>query len=163
MASRDEPLTEEEVLEWFGNALREYEAGNEGWFDQFSPDASFFTPSTPTRIDGRDVWREGFAPYFLGSERVSQILSPEIRLLGPDAVLLTFHNRVLVKGMASNVRGTVVIARNEEGQLQFVHMHNSPLTQTASASVHANPDDLDKITVLEERVAAAAAMVGTPK
>jgi len=117
--------------------------------------------SSPTRVDGIEVYKSGFAPYFVGTERVSQILSPEVRILGPDAALLTFHNRILVKGIATNIRGTVVIQRQHDGRLAFVHMHNSPLTQAVVPAFA--PSDLESITVLEERVAAASAMTGTPK
>lgn len=154
-------LTEEEVLDWFSRTIRAYEQGNESFFDFFAADASLFVVSTPTRVDGLEVYKSGFAPYFVGTERVSQILSPEVRLLGPDSALLTFHNRILVQGIATNIRGTVVISRQRGGDLKFVHMHNSPLTQ-AAAPVFA-PGDLESITVLEERVAAASAMTGTPK
>lgn len=154
-------LTEQDVLDWFTRTIRAYEAGDESFFDFFSPDASLFMVSTPTRIDGRDIWRDGFAPYFVNHERVSQILSPEVRLLGPDSAFISFHNRILVKGVATNIRGTVIVTRDGGGELQFVHMHNSPLTHAVAPAVH--PADLDSITVLEERVAAASAMTGTPK
>ena len=156
-----EALTEERVLDWFGETIRAYERGDERFFDFFASDTSVFAVSSPTRIDGIEVYKSGFAPYFVGTERVSQILSPDVRILGHDAALLTFHNRILVKGIATNIRGTVVIQRQHDGELRFVHMHNSPLTQ-ASAPALA-PTDLESITVLEERVAAASAMTGTPK
>jgi len=154
-------LTEDDVFAWFSETIRAYERGDEGFFDFFAPDVSVFAVSSPTRIDGIDVYKSGFAPYFVGTERVSQILSPEVRILGPDSALLTFHNRILVKGMATNIRGTVVIQRQNDGKLAFVHMHNSPLTQAVAPAVA--PADLENITVLEERVAAASAMTGTPK
>lgn len=155
------PLTEQEVLDWFSETIKAYERGDEGFFDFFARDASLFTVSSPTRVDGLEVYKSGFAPYFVGSERVSQILSPEVRILGEESALLTFHNRILMKGMASNIRGTVVVQRQDDGRLAFVHMHNSPLTQAAAPALA--PADLENITVLEERVAAASAMTGTPK
>jgi ketosteroid isomerase-like protein len=154
-------LTQDEVLSWFSETIKAYERGDEGFFDYFARDVSLFVVSSPTRIDGIEVYKDGFAPYFVGTERVSQILSPDVRILGPDSALLTFHNRILVKGIATNIRGTVVIQRQDDGRLAFVHMHNSPLTH-ANAPVFA-PTDLESITVLEERVAAASAMTGTPK
>jgi len=161
MATREKALSEKEVLEWFGKTIKAYEKGDEGFFDFFARDTSLFTVSSPTRVDGLEVYKSGFAPYFVGFERVSQILSPEVRILGPDAALLTFHNRILVGGLANNIRGTVVIQRQGDGKLAFVHMHNSPLTQASAPAV--GPADLESISVLEERVAAASAMTGTPK
>jgi hypothetical protein len=155
------PLTEEEVLDWFGETIKAYERGDEVFFDFFARDTSLFTLSSPTRVDGIEVYKAGFAPFFVGTERISQILSPEVRILGDDSALLTFHNRILVRGMATNIRGTVVIQRQDDGKLAFVHMHNSPLTQTTAPAV--GPTELESITVLEERVAAASAMTGTPK
>jgi ketosteroid isomerase-like protein len=154
-------MSQEDVLDWFSGTVRAYESGDEGFFDYFARDVSVFNVSSPTRIDGIEVYKSGFAPYFLGTERVSQVLSPEVRILGPDSALISFHNRILVKGIASNIRGTVVIQRQEDGRLAFVHIHYSPLSQ-ATAPILA-PTDLENITVLEERVAAASAMTGTPK
>jgi ketosteroid isomerase-like protein len=145
-------LTQDEVLSWFSRTIEAYERGDESFFDYFARDVSLFVVSSPTRIDGLEVYKTGFAPYLVGTERVSQILSPDVRILGPDSALLTFHNRILVKGIATNIRGTVVIQRQDDGNLAFVHMHNSPLTQ-ATVPAFA-PTDLENITVLEERVAA---------
>jgi ketosteroid isomerase-like protein len=156
-----ERLTEEGVLAWFEQTVRAYEGGDASFFDFFASDVSLFVVSTPTRIDGREIFRDGFAPYFVGIERISQILSPEVRLLGPDAALLSFHNRILVRGISTNIRGTVVVARDRGDELKIVHMHNSPLTQAIVPAFA--PSDLENITVLEERVAAASAMTGTPK
>jgi ketosteroid isomerase-like protein len=157
-----ERLTEEEALAFLQKTVDAYEAGSDEFFGYFAPDASVFVVSTPTRIDGRDVFREGFGPYFFGTERISQILSPEVRLLGDDAAMLSFHNRILVKGVSANIRGTMVIARDDQGELKVVHLHNSPLVQ-APITVAPVTEDLNSITVLEERVAAASAMTGTPK
>jgi len=75
--------------------------------------------------------------------------------------MIDFHNRILVQGISTNIRSTIVAARDPDGELKCVHMHNSPLSQAVSPPLAAT--DLDKLTVLEERVASASAMTGTPK
>jgi ketosteroid isomerase-like protein len=160
MAPR-KPLTEEEVANTMKRWQEAFEAGNESFFEFFDPRVSLFTVSSPTRVDGREVYRRGFEHMFLGESRKSQILSPEVRLIGDDGAVMTFHNRILIRGISTNIRGTVVFARDAKGELKCVHMHNSPLGQpTLQGKIEGGVED---VTVLEERVAAGAAMVGTPK
>ena len=78
------PLTEEEVVDNMKRWQEAFEAGAPNFFDFFDDHVSLFTLSTPTRVDGREVYRRGFEQFFLGTTRNSQILSPEVRLLGPE-------------------------------------------------------------------------------
>jgi len=154
-------LTEDNVVQTMKSWQEAFESGDERFFDFFDKSVSLFTLSTPTRVDGRDVYRRGFENFFLGQKRNSQILSPEVRLLGEDSAVMTFHNRILIKGISTNIRGTVVFVRDEKGDLKCVHMHNSPLTQpVAQGQLDAA---IENITLLEERIASASAMTGTPK
>src|SRR3984893_18454323 len=127
------PLTEEHVVDNMKQWQEAFEAGNPTFFDFFDEHASLFTLSAPTRVDGREVYRRGFEQFFLGTTRNSQILSPEVRVLGQDSAVMTFHNRILVRGVSTNLRGTVVFIRDKTGRLKCVHMHNSPLTQPTAA------------------------------
>ena len=155
------PLTEDAVAQTMKSWQEAFESGDERFFDYFDKNVSLFALSTPTRIDGRDVYRRGFEQFFLGVKRNSQILSPEVRLLGDDSAVMTFHNRILIKGVSTNIRGTVVFVRDQNGELKCVHMHNSPLNQpVAQGQLDAS---IENITLLEERIASASAMTGTPK
>ncbi|MCW5803566.1 MAG: nuclear transport factor 2 family protein [Deltaproteobacteria bacterium] len=160
------PITEKEVVDTMKAWQDAFEAGDPKFFNYFTKDMSMFALTTPTRIDGRETYEHGFAPFFLNRKRHSQILSPEVRLLGEGAAVMTFHNRILIEGVATNLRGTIVFERDDQsGTLKCVHMHNSPITQpiaTSAATVHENRK-LEDITLLEERVASASAMAGTPK
>lgn len=155
------PLTEKEVMDFLQRIVQTYETGEQDFFECFAKDASLFTISTPTRIDGRETYEHNFAPFFLNNKRRSIILSPEVRLLGPDAAMVDFHNRILVGGISTNIRSTIVAARDQKGELKCVHMHNSPLTEAVAPPLA--PTNLENLTVLEERVASASAMTGTPK
>jgi ketosteroid isomerase-like protein len=153
-------ITEEEVVQRMKAWQEAFESGDPKFFDFFDPNVSLFTLSSPTRVDGGETYRRGFEPFFLGKKRNSQILSPSVRLLGDDAAVMTFHNRILVGGVSNNIRGTVVFLRDHAGVLKCVHMHNSPLgTPVAVPQVRG----AEEVTLLEERVASAAAMTGTPK
>jgi len=155
------PLTEKDVLDFVQQIVNVYETGEKEFFDLFSRDVSLFTISTPTRIDGRETYEHNFGPFFYNQKRRSIILSPEVKLLGPDAALIDFHNRILVQGISTNIRSTIVAARDSSGELKCVHMHNSPLTEAVAPPLaHTN---LESLTLLEERVASASAMTGTPK
>lgn len=154
-------LTEDQVVKTMKDWQETFESGNERWFDFFDKDASLFTVSSPTRIDGREVYRAGFAQFFLNIKRNSQILSPEVRILGEDAAVMTYHNRVLIRGISTNMRGTVVFARDASGELKCVHLHQSPLAQPTA--IGADLKTVEDVTLLEERVASASAMTGTPK
>jgi ketosteroid isomerase-like protein len=154
-------LTEQQVLDTMKRWQEAFEAGAPEFFDFFEGDVSLFTLSAPTRVDGREVYQRGFEPFFLGTRRNSQILSPEVRLLGNDSAVMTFHNRILINGISTNIRGTVVFIREADGNLKCVHMHNSPL---APPTKQPTPTaTLEEVTLLEERVASASAMTGTPK
>lgn len=159
-------ITEQEVVNTMKKWQDAFEAGDPHFFDFFTKDMSMFALTTPTRIDGKETYEHGFAPFFLNRTRHSQILSPEVRLLGDNAAVMTFHNRILIQGVATNLRGTVIFERDAaSGELRCVHMHNSPLTQPVATSAAAVSEkrSLEDITLLEERVASASAMAGTPK
>jgi ketosteroid isomerase-like protein len=157
------PITQEAVVDNMKQWQEAFEAGDPAFFDFFDDSVSLFTLSTPTRVDGREVYRNGFEQFFLNTKRNSQILSPEVRLLGPESAMMTFHNRILVRGISTNIRGTVVFVRDGAGQLKCVHMHNSPLAQPTAAQPARAQSSLEDVTLLEERVASASAMTGTPK
>jgi ketosteroid isomerase-like protein len=160
------PITENEVVDTMKQWQEAFEAGDPKFFDFFTKDMSMFALTTPTRIDSRETYEHGFAPHFLNRKRHSQILSPEVRLLGDNAAVMTFHNRIMIEGVSTNLRGTVVFERDPSSdQLRCVHMHNSPITNplAVSAAVVSDKRSLEDITLLEERVASASAMAGTPK
>lgn len=152
-------LKEEEVSAFLKKWVASYESGDKSFFDSFAPDASFFSVSSPTRIDGVEEFRRGFEDQFLGQKRRSQVLSPEIRIAG-DAAIVSYHNRVSVGGGTANLRATVVVVKGRDGAFKIAHLHNSPL---ASVGVPAAGRSPEAVTLLEERVATAAAAVGTPK
>lgn len=151
-------LKEEEISTFLKKWVAAYEAGDKSFFDFFTPDASFFSVSSPTRIDGVEEFRRGFEEQFLGQKRRSQVLSPEIRIVGNTAIV-SYHNRISVAGTTANLRATIVVVKGKDGLL-IAHLHNSPL---ASIGVPAPARSPEAVTLLEERVATAAAAVGTPK
>jgi ketosteroid isomerase-like protein len=151
-------LKSEDVNAFLKKWVSAYEGGDKSFFDFFAPDASFFTVSSPTRVDSTEEFRRGFEEQFLGRKRRSQVLSPEIRIAG-DAAVVSFHNRVSVGDATANLRATIIVTGGKDG-LKIAHLHNSPL---ASVGVPAPARTPDAVTLLEERVATAAAAVGTPK
>ena len=152
-AETSRTITEEEVKAFLDRFAGLYEKADDGFFDLFASNATVFTVSAPTLIDGRDQFKKGFAPHFKkGGKRVSQILSPEIQILG-DSALVTYHNRIQLDSKPIDLRSSLVLRRNEKGALNVAHLHNSPLAGRS----------LEEFVVLEERVATAVAAVGTPK
>ncbi|MBW8302521.1 MAG: nuclear transport factor 2 family protein [Brevundimonas sp.] len=150
-------LSEQDVKDFLSKWARAYDGASPAFFESFSDDTSVFTLSSPTRIDGLEEYKRGFEPYFVGGR--SQILSPEIKVSG-DMAVATFHNRVNVDNRISNSRTTVVLQRDGKGRTQIVHLHQSPLGTPAAVS---GVGSADSVSLLEERVATAAAAVGTPK
>jgi len=153
-------ITQDRVLQFLNDYREAYEKGEDSFFSYFATDASFFTISSPTRIDSREEFKRSFGPAFAnGVTRRSQFMAPEVRVIG-DTALVTCHNRISVGDDVTNLRATFLIVRRGE-ELRIAHMHNSPLPLPATPT-HA-PRDMEEITLLEERVATAAAQVGTPK
>ena len=153
-------ITEDAVLEFLDVYRKSYEAGDASFFSFFTPDATFFTISSPTRIDSREEFKRSFGSAFAaGVTRRSQFMSPEVRVMG-DSVLVTCHNRISVDNVTTNLRATFLLV-HRGGELRIAHMHNSPLPLPAAPAATAH--DFEEISVLEERVAPAAAQVGTPK
>lgn len=128
MATRS-PLSEKEVADTMKRWQEAFEAGSDKLFEFFDPDVSLFTLSSPTRVDGREIYRRGIEGRVLGKRWKSQILSPEVRLIGPEGAVMTFHNRINRDGISANFRGAVVFARDATGDLKCVHVHISPLRQ----------------------------------
>jgi len=151
-------LSQTEVRDFLRKYVGAYEGGDLSFFDLFAQDATIFTVSVPTRIDGVEEFRRGFEPQFAGVRRRSQILSPEVRIDG-DTAVVSFHNRIAVGSQTTNLRATAVLGK-QKGELKILHLHNSPLTSLGLTSGARRPED---VTLLEERVATAAAAVGTPK
>src|SRR5690242_9680036 len=107
-------LKEDEVNAFLKKWVAAYESGDKSFFDFFTPDASFFSVSSPTRVDGTEEFRRGFEEQFLGSKRRSQVLSPEIRIAG-DAAIVSYHNRISVGGSTANLRATVIVVKGKDG------------------------------------------------
>jgi hypothetical protein len=148
------------VLDFLQRFAATYEAGEGEFFDNFAKDASFFTPSSPTRVDSLQEYRKGFENQLSsGGKRVSQILSPEVRILGSKAALATYHNRIQVGGASVNVRASILVEGSAD-DLKITHMHFSPLGAPAVPAAGTSPQT---VNVLEERVASAVGAVGTPK
>jgi hypothetical protein len=153
-------VTQDRVLQFLDEYREAYENGDDSFFSYFTQDASFFTISSPTRIDSREEFKRSFGPAFAAEvTRRSQFMAPEVRIIG-GSVLVTCHNRISVDDEVTNLRATFLIVLRGE-QLKIAHLHNSPLPLPAAPT--AVPRDVEEITILEERVATAAAQVGTPK
>ena len=152
------PLTENDVTTFLKKFVSTYENGDNSFFDLFATDVSVFSVSVPTRIDSAEEYRRGFEGQLQGRKRRAQILSPEIRVAG-DMAVVTYHNRVATDDQSTNMRSTLVLAL-VGADIKIVHLHNSPLSSAGVGSAPRRPED---VTLLEERVATAAAAVGTPK
>jgi ketosteroid isomerase-like protein len=157
-------LSQEEVMDFLKRWRDAYDSSDDIWWDFFSKDASFFTVSSPTRIDGLDAFRHGFEPNFKGHTRHSQLLSPDIKVAGNTAVC-SLHTRTLIDGRAHNLQTSLTVVRDDQGKLQIRILHNSQMSVPALPTnlIGLGTHSFEDISLLEERVATAAAAVGTPK
>jgi ketosteroid isomerase-like protein len=153
-------VTQDSVLGFLSDYREAYERGDESFFSFFTHDASFFTLSSPTRIDSREEFKRSFGPAFAsGVSRRSQFMAPEVRVLG-DSALVTCHNRISVDDVTTNLRATFLVVRRGD-ELKIAHLHNSPLPLPAAPVTGVR--EMETISILEERVATTTAQVGTPK
>lgn len=155
-------LQKDEVTEFLKRFQTQYEKSDLRFFENFHPEATFFTVSTPTRVDGLEEYRRIFEPQFTGAEkRRSQILSPHIHIGGESAVV-TYHNRISIDGRTTNLCVSITVTKQPDGQMKILNFHSSYQT-TPALTGFAKARNVDEINILEERVATAAAAVGTPK
>jgi ketosteroid isomerase-like protein len=153
-------VTQERVLKFLDDYREAYERGDDSFFSYFTANASFFTISSTSRIDSREEFKRSFGSSFAsGVTRRSQFMAPEVRVVGETA-LVTCHNRISIDDKTINLHVTFLVVLRG-GKLQIAHLHNSAVPLPAAPA--DSPRDMEKITILEERVATAAAQVGTPK
>jgi ketosteroid isomerase-like protein len=165
-------IKQEQVLDFLNKWRAAYEKGDPSFFDFFAQDASLFPISSPTRIDSLEEYRRVFESELTrGVSRKVQLMSPEIRVMG-DVALVSAHQRIFQDGSRFNFRFSAVVLQDAKGNLKVAHMHFSPLTGSTlpaaaamgiSAAAFSSARNIEEITLLEERVATAAAMTGTPK
>ncbi|GAA0447795.1 nuclear transport factor 2 family protein [Streptomyces sp. NPDC046215] len=154
-----EAITREAVDQLLGEYQTTYENSSPDYFKLFAADATFFVQSSPTRIDSREEFQRVFA-LTPGTTRRSQILSPEIRIMG-DTALISLHSRVALGDEQHYLRETLVATRDSRGTLRIAHLHISPQEMPA---VPDTPERaLEEIAIIEERTATTASTVGTPK
>jgi ketosteroid isomerase-like protein len=136
-----------------------YENSSPDYFRLFTADATFFVLSVPSRIDSREEFQRVFS-LTPGAQRRSQILSPEIRIMG-DSALVSLHSRVALGDEQHHLRETLVVTRDSRGALRIAHLHISPqeMPPVPDTPVRA----LEEIAIIEERTATTASTVGTPK
>jgi ketosteroid isomerase-like protein len=109
-----------------------YESGSQEYFDFFREDASVFSVSSPTRLDGREAYRKTFGPQIGLQRRAKQVLNPEVQFLG-DCALVTCHNRIRVNYNSVDARVTIVLVP-EGDNWRIAHFHMSPLIHAPAAT-----------------------------
>lgn len=105
---------------------RAYDEGSPAFFDFFTPDASIFSATHPTRLEGLDAYRRYFEPHLGAQRRAIQVLDPEIRPVG-ESILVTHHSRIRTHYQSVDSRTTLLLVPTGEG-LKIAHLHLSPLT-----------------------------------
>ena len=125
-----------------------YEAGSPEFFDFFTADATVFSASHPLRLEGREAYRRYFGPYLPEQRRATQVLHPEVRLVGEGA-LVTFHSRVRVQHSSVDNRATLLLVP-DGGRLKIAHMHMSPLNAPQGAGGAGLQEDVAVPWVREE-------------
>jgi ketosteroid isomerase-like protein len=154
-------ITQDEVRSFLKRFVDLYDKADKKFFDLFAPDATIFALSSSTRYEGRAAFEKGFGPNFKADNRGSEIVSPEIKVLG-DTALVSYYNRIQAGGKRIEMRSSLALSRDQKGGLAVTHLHNSPLNATGVTSVPAGRS-IEDVMILEERVATAIAAIGTPK
>jgi ketosteroid isomerase-like protein len=122
----------EQVLATVEAVWAAYEASSPEYFDFFTEDASVFPLSRPLRLQGREAYRRYFGRQFSLGKRASQILHPEVRLLGEGA-LVTYHHRIRTDFKSLDNRTTLLLVP-DGGRLKIAHMHMSPLNSPQTST-----------------------------
>jgi ketosteroid isomerase-like protein len=151
-------LTQARVLEFLDEYREAYDRSDDSVFGCYTQDASFFTVSSTTRIDSLEEFKRSLGPSSVAKRR-TQFMAPEIRIHG-DSAVVTCHQRTSVDGEVTNLRATLSLVVRA-GQVKISHLHTSLLPLPAAPGGKGR--HVEEISILEERVATAAAQVGTPK
>lgn len=141
----DDPRKVERVLATVEAVLAAYEAGSPGFFDFFTGDATVFSLSHPTRIEGGEDYRRASGASFQEPRRAVRTLHPEVRLVGEGA-LVTLHLRLRINYRFLDNRVTFLLVPEGEG-LKVAHMHMSPLAASAPSETRGLVEDVTLLPV----------------
>ncbi len=133
----------QQVLDTIDGCWAAYEANSQEFFDFFTEDASIFSASLPTRLQGREAYRKVFGPQLGLQKRASHIFDPEVRLLG-DGALASYHSRIRTKYNSLDSRITLLLVPDGEG-LKIAHMHLSPLATPPATETSGLVEDIAEL------------------
>ncbi len=150
-----------DVDEFLDTLTNTYESDPEAYIALFRGDATFFLASSEGRIDGAREYRRLLDARDVSNyKRSMTIESPEIRTFS-NVALATYQSRLTVDEKSVRTRVTLVLTPDDlTGDLKVAHLHTSLLDDP---EVTAMPPSIEKIAIIEERVATAIAATGTPK
>lgn len=133
----------ERVLAVLYDCWAAYDAGSQAFFDFFTEDTSVFSPSFPTRLQGREAYLRFFGQQLGSQLRACQIFDPEVRLVG-DGAVVSLHSRIRIQYNSVDSRMTLLLV--PEGKaLKIAHLHMSPLVNPPGTGTEGLVEDIAEL------------------
>jgi SnoaL-like protein len=105
-----------------------YDADSPEFFALLTDDATVFSLSLTTRLDGREAYRRCCESEPSPPRRATQLLHVDVRLVG-DGALVTCHQRIRINHGSVDARATLLLVPDGD-LLKVAHLHLSPLAAT---------------------------------
>ena len=135
-------------------SLKLYNAGSAKWFDFLSPDVIVYSINQSQPYKGLKAYKERFRPILTRSKRRTKIMSQDVKVL-KDSAVVAQTIQVTEAGLIANIRQSVIWSKTDRWRMK--HLHSALIGSLAATKPPSRPS---AITVLNERIATTAAVLG---
>lgn len=146
---------EKSLRDAIAQADKYYDDANIAWFDFLSEDAVVYAINHTEPYRTAAEYRERFGPILQRSKRKTKIMSRDVQIMGESAVVAQTL-QVTEDNVVANLRQSVVWQKENETWL-IKHLHTALI---GMPSAKKQPNNIGEVTVLNERIATIAAVLG---
>jgi hypothetical protein len=137
-------------------SAKAYSSGNENFFDYFTDDVTVYSINSSEPVIGLTKYRSQFRVNLRATEKRSfKLLKDDVQMVNEKQALAVRTGQIRQAGITFNVRQSAFWVNTDNGW-KMKHLHTT-LIGTPSAPVAKSAD---AISVLNERIATVAAVLG---
>jgi ketosteroid isomerase-like protein len=138
--------------------LRAYATGNERFFSFFTDDARIYPVDSQQPIVGRKAFAARFGPQLTAAKRKVEKLHTDIQATAEQAIIAQTLS-ITTNGVTTPVRQSVVWDKQSDGSWKISHLHTAQAGHPI-VSPGKLPGNVNAVTVLNEKIATVAAVLG---